>query len=168
MDIRRLSISFLRLEYEQNLWYSLQNAKLLEKLQLTFGRSLVGLLSSRARTLKVLDFAVSLYDESPGLPLPLLLVGLYDELEAMAGHNILEALYFKVNVDGYEKGNSSIIHNAEKALNLGGLLLDSFLYDLNYILSGIMGGQSLDKYLSHLSKFESIAFNFSASVLSSE
>ena len=97
----------------------MQNVKLLEKLQLNFGRSLEGLydiLSPRVRTFKVLDFAVSLYDESPGLSLPLLLVGLYNELQAMAGHNILEALSFEVNVDGCETENSSILHNVENSL----------------------------------------------------
>ena len=53
---------------------------------------------------------------SPGLSLPLLLVGLYNELQAMAGHNILEALSFEVNVDGCETENSSILHNVENSL----------------------------------------------------
>ena len=65
------------------------------------GQSLVGLhdiLSPHARNLKVLVFTVSLYDESLDLPLPLLLSGLCDELEAMVGHNILEVLSFEIDV----------------------------------------------------------------------
>ena len=76
---------------------------------------LFDILSPRVRTFKVLDFAVSLYDESPGISLPQPFAGLYNELEA-AGHNILEVLTFEVNVDGYETENSSIIHNMENSL----------------------------------------------------
>ena len=72
------------------------------------------ILSPRARTLKVLDFTVS-FNEFPDLPLPLRLC---DELEAMARHNILEALSFEVDVDsdGYktEKLIGSKIQNAVK------------------------------------------------------
>ena len=52
-------------------------------------------------TLKFLDLSI-VYDESPDLPLPLPLSGLCKELEAMAGHNMLESLSLEVNIDGYE------------------------------------------------------------------
>ena len=37
------------------------------------------------------------------IPLPLPLSGLCDKLEAIVGHNIMEALSFKIDVDGYVK-----------------------------------------------------------------
>ena len=108
-DLRRLSICF---QDERNLRYLLQNAKLLEQLYLSVqcGWSLVGLhdtLSPIARTLKVLDLTVS-------LPL----AGLCEELEAMAGHNMLEALSLEVGVDGHEPVHliRFIIHNVGKVL----------------------------------------------------
>ena len=82
---RQLSIYFTCLEDERNLLYLSQNAKLLEKLHLSFdlGQSLVpvgihDILPHCARTLKVLDFTELLYDQSPDLPLPLPLSGLRD------------------------------------------------------------------------------------------
>ena len=71
-------------------------------LSVDLGRNLVGLhdiLSPCPRTLKVIDFTIPLYDETL-LWLPL--AGLYYELEAMAGHNMLEILSFEVSVGGYE------------------------------------------------------------------
>ena len=89
MDLRRLSMSF---EDEQNVWYLLQNAKLLEELHLLVDRyqDFEGLFSPSASTLKVLDLtlAVFFYDEH--------LVKLCEELEAM----VLEALSFEVQVCG--------------------------------------------------------------------
>ena len=100
----------------------MQNAKLLEKLDLGPSKvELHDILYPPTRTIKVLDFTVSSYDESLGLPLPLSLGRLCDKLEVMAGHNILEALFFEVNVDGYgaEKFVGSIIQNMVNVL--GGL-----------------------------------------------
>ena len=87
MDLRRLSIhSRWWFEDEQNIRYLLQNAELLEKLHLLIDRgSLVGLLSPRSPTLKVLDLSVPLYDDFTHLSL----AGFCEELEAMEGHNIL-------------------------------------------------------------------------------
>ena len=106
-DLRRLSICF---QDERNIRYLLQNAKLLEQLYLLVQRgwSLVGLrdtLSPIARTLKVLDLTVSL-------------AGLCEELEAMAGHNMLETLSLEVGVDGHEPVHliGFIIHNVGKVL----------------------------------------------------
>ena len=63
-------------------------------------------------TLKILDLTVALYDNSV-VPLPL--AGLCEELEAMAGHNMLEALSFEVHVDVHETG--STIQNVDKVLD---------------------------------------------------
>ena len=182
MDLRRLSISLMRSEDEQNLRYLLQNAKLLEKLHLTvdLGQRLVGLrdiLFPRARTLKILDFTVSLYGETSDL-LPLPLAGLCDELEAMAGHNTLEALSFEVNVDGHEteKFIGCTIQNVEKVLVKPGwsaLRQVSFRISIACCMASRENSAKLsealqslpNKYLSHLSKLESVAFNFSASVV---
>ena len=86
-------------EDEQNLRYLLQNAKLLGKLDLSVlsDRDLVDL---PPPTLKVLNLTVSLYSDSYPLPL----ARLCNELEAMAGHNILEALSLKVHLEGHETG----------------------------------------------------------------
>ena len=96
-DLRQLSTS---LEDEQNIRYLLQNAKSLEKLHLSVGRfrDLVGLhdiILPSARTLKVFDLTLSIYS----VPSP---AGLCEELEAMAGHNMLEALSFEFQVNGHE------------------------------------------------------------------
>jgi hypothetical protein len=63
-DLRQLSMSLT--EDEQNIRYLLQNAKLLEILRLSVGRhqSLVGLLSTSARTLKSLALTVFIYNVS--------------------------------------------------------------------------------------------------------
>jgi hypothetical protein len=73
----------------------LQNAKLLEKLDLTIRvlddwslMELHDILSVNARTSKVLDLTV-----------PLQLGGLYEGLEVMVGHYILEILSLEVKVD---------------------------------------------------------------------
>ena len=96
MDLRRLSIALGWCEDEQNIRYLLQNAKLLEKLHLSVGHDLrlVGLLSLGAHTIKVLDLTVLIYDSVP------LLEGLCEGLEAMAGHNMLEALSFEIRLPG--------------------------------------------------------------------
>ena len=169
MDLRRLSAC---LEDEWNLRYLLQNAKLLERLSLSVrrDRSLVGLhdiLSPIARTLKVLDLTVSL-----SLP------GLCEELEALAGHNMLEALSLEVEVDGNETEDfiGSIIQNVEKVLVRPGwpaLSQVSIKVSIACCLVSKEDSAKLsealqslpDKYLSHLSKLESVAFNYSAYVI---
>ena len=76
------------------------------------------ILSPHARNLKVLDFTVSLYDEFLDLLLPLPLSGLCNKLEAIVGHNIMEALSFEIDVDGHETAIfvGSMIHNLEMVL----------------------------------------------------
>ena len=173
-DLRRLSTRF---KDDWNLRYLLQNAKSLEELHLSVkhGRGLMGLhdiLSSSSCTLKVLDLTVPLCDGPHSL-----LAGLCEELKAMAGHNMLEALSFEVDVDGDETDNfvGSIIHNVEKVLVKPGwssLRQVSFKVsiacclvskEISAKLSEAL--QSLpDKYLSHLSKLDSVVFNYSACV----
>ena len=165
MDLRRLSIC---LEDERNIRYLLQNAKLLERLHLSVdsGQSLVGLLSPGARTLKVLGLTIFLYIKRRSV----FLGGLCEELEAMAGDNMLEALSLDVSVDDRETEDfiGSIIENVGKVLvNPGWSALRQVSFNVSIIDWGdgpklSKSLQSLpDKYLSHLSKLESVAFNYS-------
>jgi hypothetical protein len=173
MDLRRFSTDF---EDERNVRYLLQNAKLLENLRLSIvSESSVGLhdvLSPCARTLKVLDLTVILHS------VPLALVGLCEELEAMAGHNMLEALSFEVQVDDdmAEYLIGFIIQKVEEVLVKPGwsalrqvsfkLLVRRWEMNDGYSSKLCEALQSLpDKYLTRLSKLESIAFDYSAYIV---
>ena len=180
MNLRRLSMTFTQSEDERNIRYLVQNAKSLEELHISAAhyRSLVGLrdiLSPIACTLKVLDLTVSLqcYERSV-VPLPL--AGICEELEAMAGHyTMLETLSFCVHVNGRETADfiGSIIQNVEKVLVKPGwsaLRRVSFKISIECCLVSLKYGSKLsrallslpDKYLSRLSKLESVTFNYSA------
>jgi hypothetical protein len=91
-----------------------------ERLHLSVGHtwSSLYILSLSACTLKVLDLTVSLYVYSDPLS------GICKELEAMAGHNTLEALSFGVQVDVHDLVDSigSIIKEVEIVLVKPGLL----------------------------------------------
>ena len=168
-DLIRLSTC---LEDEMNLRYLLQNAKSLEKLHLSVGRaqSLVRfseILSSSSRTLKALDFSVSVYNDLP-------LAGICEGLEAIAGHNMLESLSFEVLVDEDESEDfvGSEVQEVEKVLVKPGW---SSLKQVSFkVTISCWGGsaklckalvQSLpDKYLSQISKLESVAFDFSVAI----
>ena len=171
-DLRRLSICF---GDEQNIRYLLQNAKLLEKLHLSVGSGqsalrLYDILSSSTGTFKTLDFSVSIYNSS--LPLGRLCEG----LDGMAEHNMLEALSFDILVDEGETEDfvGSQVQRVEEVLIKPGW---SALRQVSFkITIACCGGndselykalllQSFpDKYLSHLSRIESGAFNLSASL----
>jgi hypothetical protein len=169
-DLRRLSMYLTRYD-ERNIRYLLQNAKSLEKLHLSVNRrqSLVGLLSTGARTLKSLDLTVFLCDVSVHQPL----AGLCEELEAMAGHNMLEALSLKVIVDVHDSEDfiGPIIQDVEKELvkpwwsALRQVSFEVKVTDKNdsgNIRELAEALQSLpDKYLGRLSNLESVAFNYS-------
>ena len=168
MDLRRLSFC---LEDERNIRYILQNAKLLETLYLSVGfcLSLVKLhdiLSTSTRTLKILAFTVSIYGEP--------FAEICEGLEAMAGHNMLEALSFEVHVEDYDTEDSigKELQRVEKVLVKPGW---SALRQVSFKIKIAWWGntakmyealQSIpDKYLSNLSKLDSVAFNFSADFL---
>jgi len=175
MDLRRLSMSFTDFEDERNIRYLLQNAKLLEELHLSLYPDpsllvrLHGILTPTAPTLKVLGLAVSLYDDSDFLTL----AGLLRELEAISGHNTLEALSFEFEIFPNREdasGWGSTIQNVEKVLVKPGwseLRQVSFKFSMTCFqeserekLTKML--QSLpDKYLSHHSKMESVGFNYS-------
>ena len=168
MDLRQLSISLFHYEDNENVQCLLEKAKLLERLCLSvdFGQSLVGVLSTSARTLKVLDLTVPIHQHR--VP-PL--AGLCEELEAMAGHNALEVLSFGVLVDSHytEDSVGSTIQEVENTLVKPGW---SALRKISFKLQIIDRRgrtkfteelQSLpDKYLSRLPNLESVAFNYSA------
>ena len=133
-----------------------------------------GVLSLSARTLKVFDLSVSLsYSDR------LALTWLGEELGAMAGRCMLEAFSFKVYVYGdvTEDLVGSILRQVKEVLvkpgwSASALRQVSFKVEVrvrpaeyNAKLSEAL--QSLpDKYLSHLPKHDSVAFNFSANVSS--
>ena len=166
MDLRRLSISSYQYEDERNIGYLLQNAKLLEELdiEVDHGRSLVGLLSLSARTLKTLYLWTTLsWDKS------VFLGGICEELEAMAGHNMLEALTFQIRVveRDTEEFIGSIIQKVENVLvKPGWSMLRQVSFELQIFTNRRKLCEALqslpDKYLSHLSKLESVAFSYSA------
>ena len=171
MDLRQLSISFNEFDDERNIRYLLQNAKLLENFDLSVScaQSLVGILSLSPRTLKVLDLEVAVYDRELG--------GLCEELEALAGHNTLKALFLTLhlcdNVDKIEYHIGPIMQDVENVLVKPGwsaLKQVSFKVTMasweNRAAELYEALQSLpDEYLSHLSKLESIAFNYSICLL---
>ena len=174
-DLRQLTLSYFP-EDEQNIRYLLQNAKLLEKLYLRLGyrRNFAGLLSSSARTLKILDLAIPLHKETAPQPL----AGLCEELEAMAGHNNkLEALFLEILIDAQKTENfvGSIFQDVGNVLvNPGWSALRQVSFKVaiaSHLVSNVVTEklfnalQSVpDKYLSHLSKLESVALSFSAYV----
>jgi hypothetical protein len=172
-----LSMSFIEFKDERSIRYLLENAKLLEKLHLTAGRyqTLLGLISPCARTLKVLDLTVFL-NQTDVPPL----AGICKELEAIAGQNMLEALSFEIQVDRVEREDfmGTIIQEVEKVLVKPGwsalrqvsfkfLILSSSWNVSRWDSEAIYGAlESLpDKYLSHLSKLESVTFNYTISVI---
>ena len=176
MDLRRLSMSLTYLdEDERNIRYLLQNATLLEKLHLSVGhdQSLAGLhdiLSLNASTLKVLDMKVFLYHDF----VPLVLAGLCEELEAMAGYNTLDTLSFEVGVDGDETDDiiGRAFEKLEKVLiKPGWSALRHVSFKVSIACCKVSSEESAelfeelqtlpDKYLSHLPNHESVAFNYS-------
>ena len=186
VDLRQLTICF---SPKQNIRYLLQNAMLLEKLHLLsngFNQTLEGLhdvLSAGAGTLKGLNLTLFLEGERGGATRPIIVNqpfnGLSEELEVMAEHNMLESLTLRVQVNRYETMDviGSMIQNVEKVLVKPGwskLRQVSFKVPVACCASGKENTcaklaeelQSLlpDKYLSHLSKLESVALKFSSYV----
>ena len=174
MDLRQLSMSFNGIHFEEkrNIQCLLEKAKLLERLRLSLavnmGLSLVGVLSTCARTVKVLDLTVPLYQHH--VP-PL--AGLCEELEAMAGHNTLEVLSFGVCVEAHhsEYFVGSTIQKVENVLvKPGWSALRQVSFKLLVIpwegsadlTEALQSLDSLpDKYLNHLPKLESVVFDYS-------
>ena len=173
-DLRRLWFFLMESDDKQNIRHLLQNAKLLEKLHLSVGhgQSLEGfrdILSPVARTLKVLSFSVPTDYHSATLPA---LAGLCEELEAMAGRYMLEALSIEIFIED-DVTADSVGSNFQKVENVlvkpgwSSLRKVSFNLFSSWRISPNLKEalQSLpDIYLSHLSKLESVSFNYSVSV----
>ena len=171
MYLRHLSMSIISFEDKRSIKCLLQNAKLLERFHLSVesGRSLGGVLSTCTPTLKVLELSVSLYHY--GVPRP---IGLCEDLEVMAGHNTLEALFFEASIESavdvrrkldfigstIEKVESVLVKPGWSALRQFSIkLLVESRGESEEISEAL---QSLpDIYLSHLPQLESITFNYS-------
>jgi len=96
VGLRRLSTC---LEDKQNIRFLLQNARSLEELHVS--TQYHDILPPSARTLKVLDLTLPIYSVSASGSLTLAV--LCEELEAIAGHNVLEVLSFNFCVYFYEE-----------------------------------------------------------------
>ena len=184
MDLRRLRIC---LEDREIIRYFQRTAKLLDRLHLSvgLGQDLVGLrdmLSPSAHTLKVLEFTGSIhkfsFDDSVHLPFE----GLCEELEAMAGHNMLEAMSFEVYHDptisdeDAEDLIGSAFKDVERELVKPGW---SALRKVSFCVA-VMDDYNMEegdcerlceelqslpgKYLDHFPKFESVTFSYSVYV----
>jgi hypothetical protein len=176
----KLSIRDLRKICLAGIYIVLENAKLLEKLRLSIARWHEGILtwlhvilSLSACTLKHLDLKVCLLSGFQLLPDPVL----WEELDAMAGHNMVEAPSFKAIVDGDETEDfiGSEFQKVEEALVKPGW---SSLRQVSFkVFIGSCGrpgrGPELsealqflpDKYLSHFSRLESVAFSYECNLI---
>ena len=171
MDLKRLSMTLDGFVNKRNIEYLFQNAKLLEELHLSVvhGTSLVGILSLSVRSLKVLDLsAVPLRDEGTFV----ILGGICEELEALAGQNMLETLSLEVRVSSRRTEDfvGYTIQQLEKVLvKPGWSMLRQVSLKVSIMRPTSTISQTLcetlqslpDKYLSHLSNLESVAFDYS-------
>ena len=184
MDLRRLSFC-LGKGSEQNVRYLLQNTKLLEKLRLytinpyqTF-EGLHDTFPASAGSLKVLALSLALYGSYNSTIHPPF-KGLCELLEAMTGRNMLESLTLEVKVYRYETADDigSRIQSVEKILvNPGWPALRQVSFKVPVSCCAPRKSTELvgelvvklrillpNKYLSHLSKLDSFAFDFSSYV----
>ena len=163
MDLRQLSIDYTCF-YEDvwNLRYLLQSAMSLETLYLSVDfegglRGLHDMLSPRARTLKELDLGVWTHSDHQQL-------GLCEELEAMAGNNVLEDLSLTLVPENDMKAESIgfIFQKVEEILvKPGWSALRRVSFKVARCRIDFEALQSIpDKYLSHLSQLESVDFSY--------
>ena len=173
MDLRRFSIFIGGFEDEQNIRYLLQKAKLLENLRLSVGegQSLEGFLSPGARNIKDLDLSVFLWAGNS-----IFLGGTCEELEALERHNMLEAFTLRVEINSddsistegfigsiFEKVENILVKPGWSALRRVSFKLLTSGWDQGIATRLCEALQSLpDKYLSHLSKLESVTFDYQA------
>ena len=175
MNLRRLSLYPENFEDKSSIQYLLQNAKSLEELclQTGLGHSIVGLhdiLSPTACTLKVLHLTMPFHSYvSVSLP-----IQLCEELEAMAGHNVLEALIFE-----FEIGDSNSREDCIGTIipKLGEVLVKPGWSALRQVFFKVacltmdsailkaLQSPTIEKHLSHFSELGSVAFNYSVNGL---
>ena len=180
INLRRLSLYPEDIEDKSRFRYLLQKAKLLEELRLEDGLKggIVGLhdiLSPTACTLKVLhltsSFLFPIFDVSTPAR------QFCEELEAMAGHNVLEALSFAINICSSEKTENDADDFVGTIIqNVGEIVVKTGWSDLRQVSFKVVRHarkgraklkalQSLtDKCLDHISKLESVQVTFSCEV----
>ena len=176
MNLRRLSSYVDDFGAKSNIRYLLQNAKLLEELHLrNDGRSIVGLhdiLSPIACTLKVLHLASCFFFRHSIIEVSTPARQLCEELEAMAEHNVLEALTCEIIMNCIDDFIGTIIQNVGEVLVKPGW---SALRQVSFEVSCVHVTRTdraklealrslIDKYLSHLSKPESVQVTFECKV----
>ena len=129
-NLRRLSLFPEDFEDKSSIQYLLQRAKLLEEVRLPdeLGQGIVELhdnLSPTACTLKVLHLTIPFPPYYGRVSPP---TRLREELEAMAGHNVLEALNFEIEMgdSNLEDCIKAIIPKLGEVLVKGGLPYDGF------------------------------------------
>ena len=175
MNLRRLTLYLGDFEDNSSIRYLLQNAKSLEELRLPdgLGQCIVGLhdiLSPTACTLKVLHLTMPFHSYvSVSLP-----IQLCEELEAMAGHNVLEALTFE-----FEIGDSNSREDCIGTIipKLGEVLVKPGWSALRQVFFKVacltmdsailkaLQSPTIEKLLSHFSELGSVAFNYSVNGL---
>ena len=159
-NLRRLSLFPEDFEDKSSIQYLLQRAKLLEEVRLPdeLGQGIVELhdnLSPTACTLKVLHLTIPFPPYGRVSP-P---TRLREELEAMAGHNVLEALTFEIEMgeSNLKDCNGTIIQKVGEVLvKPGWSALRRVFFELKALRS-----LTIEKHLSHFSELESVAFNYS-------
>ena len=173
MNLRRLSLFPEDFEDKSSIRYLLQNAKLLEELhwQLMNVLRIVGLrdsLSPTACTLKVLRLKTVFYSyDNVSSP-----TRLYEELEAMAGHNVLEALTIEIWMSDSRSKDciGTIIQKVGEILvKPGWSALRQVFFKVACLSTDSAKVEALrslinEKYLGHFSALESVAFNYSVDV----
>ena len=170
MSLRRLSLCAEESEDKSNFPYLLQNAKLLEELRFHSRGSMVGLhniLSPIACTLKVLHLKSTFYFHR-STDVSTHTRRICEDLEAMAGHNIFEALTYEIMVTYTLRGIDDFIGTTvQKIVNV---LVKPGWSALRQVSFKVTRGdreelevlRSLtDICLSHLSKLESVQVAFS-------
>ena len=172
INLRRLSFGAEKLEDNSKIRFLVQNAKLLEGLRLPngLGQSMVGLhdiLSPIACTLKVLHLTSS-FSFRHGFDVSTPVRQLCEELEAMAGHNVLEALCYTITIGSSENTEGDADDFIETIIQkVGGVLVKPGWSALRLVFftvfrrawtdrENLEALQSLtDKCLSHISKLDS-------------
>ena len=175
MNLRRLSLYADEYEDKSNFPYLLRNAKLLEELRLHSREGiLVGfhdILSPIAWTLKVLHLTSTIYFDHTSFDIVSTRTRRFcEDLEAMAGHNVLEALKIMVNCEPHRLREGYIDDfigtTVQKVVEV---LVKPGWSALRQVSFKVTRGPGIrvelealtDICLSHLSKLESVQVAFS-------
>ena len=172
MNLRQLSLDASKFEDRSDFPYLLQNAKLLEELRLRSRQNngIMGLhdfLSPIARTLKVLHLKLN-FNFYRSTDVSIHTRRICEDLEAMAGHNIFEALTYEIMVTYTLRGIGDFIGTiVQKVVEV---LVKPGWSALRQVSFKVTRGDRVelevlrsltDICLSHLSKLESVQVAFS-------